>query len=91
MSIDLIAIVLSIISLGVSSWLAARQILMSERANHLPAYLSLLSAFRSREFNDHYLYVCEERQKSMIQTRAFQGFPTRLEKQSMMWPIIIRI
>jgi hypothetical protein len=60
MAINIIAIALSAVALGVSTWLAVRQVLLSKRANHLPAYLELLSEFRSREFNDHYLYVCEK-------------------------------
>jgi hypothetical protein len=60
MSANITAIALSVIALGISTWLAVRQALLSKRANHLPAYLHLLSEFRSREFNDHYLYVCEK-------------------------------
>ncbi len=54
------ALVLSALALGTSTWLAVRQALQQKRSRHLPAYLGLLSEFRSREFNDHYLYVCEK-------------------------------
>lgn len=60
MLINIVAIVLSAVALGASTWLTVRQVLLSKRANHLPAYLHLLSEFRSREFNDHYRYVCEK-------------------------------
>jgi hypothetical protein len=75
MSANIIAIALSIVALGISTWLAVRQVLLSERANHLPAYLTLLSEFRSREFNDHYLYVCERLRKEHDAALGISGLP----------------
>jgi hypothetical protein len=75
MSTNIIAIALSAIALGVSTWLAVRQVLLSKRANHLPAYLHLLSEFRSREFNDHYLYVCEKLAEEHDAKLGISGLP----------------
>jgi hypothetical protein len=75
MSINVVAIILSAIALGISTLLAVRQVLLSERANHLPAYLNLLSAFRSREFNDHYIYVCEKLRKEHSAESGISGLP----------------
>jgi hypothetical protein len=72
---NVIAIVLSAMALGVSTWLAVRQVFLSKKANHLPAYLDLLSDFRSREFNDHYLYVCEKLAREHKPDLGISGLP----------------
>jgi hypothetical protein len=53
MATSIVALVLSTLAFGTSTWLAVRQALQQQKARHLPAYLGLLSDFRSREFNDH--------------------------------------
>ena len=75
MSANITAIALSVLALGTSTWLAVRQVLLSKRANHLPAYLHLLSEFRSREFNDHYLYVCEKLTEEHEAALGISGLP----------------
>jgi|GEM_PF-3214520 len=87
MTINIVALVLSAVALGISTWLAVRQALQQKRATHLPAYLGMLSEFRSREFNDHYLYVCE---KLSILSLVFPGFRIMPEKRFTTSPITIR-
>jgi hypothetical protein len=75
MSTSIVAIALSVVALAISTWLALRQGLLSKRANHMPAYLHLLSEFRSREFNDHYLYVCEKLTREHGAELGISGLP----------------
>ena len=75
MTINIVALVLSAVALGISTWLAVRQALQQKRATHLPAYLGMLSEFRSREFNDHYLYVCEKLSKDHDPKSGISGLP----------------
>jgi len=56
---NIVAISLSLLALSSSSYLAAQQIVLQRRANHLPAYLSLLENFRSVKYHDHYRFVCD--------------------------------
>jgi hypothetical protein len=75
MSANIVAIMLSVVALGISTWLAIRQAMLQKKATHLPAYLGLLSEFRSREFNDRYLYVCEKLAKEHDPKSGISGLP----------------
>lgn len=72
---NLVAIFLSLIALGTSSLLAFRQTILQRQANHLPAYLSLLNEFRSREFNDHFRYVCDQLRQDHDPQLGISGLP----------------
>jgi hypothetical protein len=60
MIFNVVAVVLSVLALASSTYLALQQSVTQRRANHLPAVVELLNNFRSVEFNDNYEYVCSE-------------------------------
>jgi hypothetical protein len=60
MGFNLAALLLSILAVSTSTWFAIRQANLMRHANHIPAVIELLSAFRSPLFNDHFDYVCNK-------------------------------
>jgi len=44
------ALALSMVALGVSTWLALRQVTLMRQANHLPVLIEYFSAYRNAEF-----------------------------------------
>ncbi|MFM9633512.1 MULTISPECIES: DUF4760 domain-containing protein [Streptomyces] len=56
--LNVLALTISICALTTSVWLAGHQVRAAQQANCLPAYLELLSEFRSPELHDQYAYVC---------------------------------
>lgn len=60
MDVNLIAVVLSVLALASSVYLAAQQSALQRKANYLPAYIEMLGQFRSMEFNDHYRFVTQD-------------------------------
>lgn len=72
---NIIAIALSALALTSSTFLAIRQAGLMRRANHLPAYMMHLDHFRSMEFNDRYLYVCQQLQREFDPQYGISGLP----------------
>ncbi|MGP3949971.1 hypothetical protein [Streptomyces sp. 7N604] len=75
MILNIVAIVLSVLALASSSYLAFRQAVLMKQSNHLPAYLWLFNEFRSVEFQDRYRYVCEQLQREHDPQLGVSGLP----------------
>lgn len=55
--VNVVAIAVSLLALGLSTTLAIRQVRISRHANHVPAVLALLTEFRSVDFHDRHDFV----------------------------------
>ncbi|MFF9173914.1 hypothetical protein [Streptomyces sp. NPDC014793] len=56
--LNVLAITISVCALVASVWLGGHQVRAARQANCLPAFIELLSEFRSPELHDQYTYVC---------------------------------
>jgi hypothetical protein len=57
MIFNIVAIVMSVVALTASTYIALQHRTLQERANFIPAYMQLLKEFRTVEFHDNYRYV----------------------------------
>lgn len=55
--LGIVATVVSLLALGISSLLSVRQAALMHRANQIPAIIQLLSEFRSHQMHENYEYV----------------------------------
>jgi hypothetical protein len=75
MLFNVLAVVLSILALASSTYLAARQAISQKQANHLPAIVDLLNNFRSFEFNENFEYVCSRLPSEHGPETGISGLP----------------
>jgi len=75
MIFNVVAIVLAVLALLSSTYLAVHQTILMRRANYLPAYMGFLNEFRSLRFNDHYRYVCDRLRAEHDPDLGISGLP----------------
>ncbi|MFK4227619.1 hypothetical protein [Streptomyces sp. NPDC019890] len=80
MDLNALAIILSVVALASSTYLAFYQTVLMRRANYLPVYVDLLTAFRSSEFHEQYRFVTEILPVEHDAQLGFSGLPDDAKK-----------
>lgn len=60
LALSAIALVVSVVALALSSYLAARQIRLLSQANHIGPFVQLMAEFRDAAFHERYRYVVQK-------------------------------
>ncbi|HEV2372690.1 MAG TPA: hypothetical protein VGS19_11015 [Streptosporangiaceae bacterium] len=75
MFFNLVAVVLSVLALAISTYLALHQNQIQRRANYLSACTGMFAGFRSAAFHDHYLFVTETLPSAYDPQLGISGLP----------------
>jgi hypothetical protein len=73
--VSIAALVISVLSLGVSSILTFRQVRLLRSANHLPVIIDLLGEFRKSEFHQKYRSIIENLRADHDPDHGLSGLP----------------
>lgn len=74
-ALNVAAVLIAVCALGFSTWLAARQSLLQERANATSALLALLERYQSPTFHERYEYVCHRLNEEHDPALGISGLP----------------
>ncbi len=75
MLVSLIAIVISVLALASSTYLAFQQGRLLRNANFIPVYADMLTEFRTLAFNDHYYFVTRNLTAECDPNSGITGLP----------------
>ncbi len=73
--VGIVALAVSAVSLGVSTFLALRQTALLKSSNLLPIVMELLAEFRNAEFHDRYRFVVEKLREEYEPELGISGLP----------------
>lgn len=80
MTLNIVAIGLSIVALLSSAYFALQQISSMKRANYLPAYLELLEDFRTSTLHQHHRYVVQQLRADHSPDLGISGLPAEAQE-----------
>jgi hypothetical protein len=72
---NVVTLLVAVIALGSSTAIAVRQVALMRKANHLPAYIDLLSQLRSPEFNAHFRLIMNSLAQDYDPQLGISGLP----------------
>lgn len=75
MIFNIVTIVMSVVALITSTYIALQHRAMQKRANFIPAYMQIIKEFRTVEFHDNYRYVTTQLQAEHDPTLGISGLP----------------
>ncbi|MGY4965880.1 DUF4760 domain-containing protein [Streptomyces sp. 900105245] len=78
--LNVLAITISVCALVASVWLGGHQVRAARQANYLPAFIELLSEFRSPELHDQYVYVCSRLNQEHSPDGGLRALPAEPRK-----------